>query len=406
MNTLAPEIVEAQQRAQKATGLDHLQVVTVELQRMLEEGILLDLDLSGFGMMQKTVSFSELGIGKDDGRRARFNPGTRFLLPKELVGKLRSLEVRYRSAFDKYGQRLSVFGSWGWFKLPDHSGEESAYEAFISRKAELDEELSGLISSIVRDYDVLVDENKTYFRHEVAEKAWTAFQSPYGGKAWVLIEMGEYSPDDKGRFCDDMVAHCISQMPTVEQIKSIRADYKPALLVTDSWTKERAASESAAKAQAEQAWSEARKADLENRQAQMQADERRAAIRQAELEHARQMVGEILSPFQEAFGNLRASIHESAQKVLANLGRDKVHGKTAEGLRNLIQYFQVMNLGDTELEAALKELGNHVRPNSKPSPDDVRKALEAVEKITRQSADDIAARSRVAGLVDTEALEF
>lgn len=218
-------IEERKQKVAEAAGIDLNKVaqVRLDIQKMLESGLLIDIDLHGFSCLRVGVSWEELGIRLDDKRRDRMSTGTKYLAPAVYVKKLTSLEVRFRQCLDRFSSDVTVFRPWRWLPFSAYDEWKEAWEA-------LKVELEALKAEIVTNYDNIQDENRRYFEG-VARRAWKAYQAPYDGEAVVVTEDGVFG--DYQTFEDFIVDSALAKMPAIEFVKhGIYPDYKTGYAVT------------------------------------------------------------------------------------------------------------------------------------------------------------------------------
>ena len=85
------------QRKQKVAATLDLEVdmnssVQLDIARLRELEVLVEIDLHGFSMFTRRATWSELGVHQKDLRRKRLNCGSNVMLPRERMRALRSLE--------------------------------------------------------------------------------------------------------------------------------------------------------------------------------------------------------------------------------------------------------------------------------------------------------------------------
>jgi len=74
---------------------DRIKTVQLQLNVLRNQGILVDLSVSGTGMFTRTATWAEIGIQADeaDPRFTRFSRGQKYLIPEEQIKRLRSVET-------------------------------------------------------------------------------------------------------------------------------------------------------------------------------------------------------------------------------------------------------------------------------------------------------------------------
>jgi len=378
-----------------AAGIDLEKVhrVRLDINKMLEAGLLVDVDLHGFSCLRAGVSWEELGINIEDDRRSRMSTGTKYLAPVKYVKKLTSLEVRFRQCLDRYSSDVMIFRPWRWLPF-------SAYDEWVADWKTLIKELEILKAEIVANYDNIQDENRRYFE-QVARRAWKAYQLPYEGKA-----AGGRAFEDYQAFEDHIIDSALAKTPRIEFIKEgIYPDYKTGYAITPPEVfalyaeEEKVQAEaSAADANARLAWDAEREKDLALTEKQIFMKAKAAAVSQAELEHARAQLASMTSPLQEVLLQFRTKIYESvvgAAKSIQSNGH--LRGKTAEMLAGMKGLYETLAsvTEDTDLETALASLQNALDKapadgKNKYDIGAVESALTSLTSLTQSAADDLA----------------
>jgi hypothetical protein len=136
-----------------------------------------------------------------------------------------------------------------------------------------------------------------------------------------------------------------------------------------------------------------------NQLIEMEKEAKIEAMWKAEIEHAREQLGEIVSPFEEVFRNLRNRFADDAADMLASIQKNGfVRGKVAEKGRGLVELFDMWAVhNDAELRAKLIELKRAIGPNCKERTDDtaersteeVKTILQSIAELAHQSAVDL-----------------
>src|SRR5512144_1993662 len=113
-STLTNELRKLQ--VKQLTGKEPTNVVGIELKALREQGILIDLNVSGVGMFQKTLTWLETGINDQSGdkRAEQFTKGMKLLYPEPVVRKLKSVESRMRQLLGNYTFAITGFYPYRW----------------------------------------------------------------------------------------------------------------------------------------------------------------------------------------------------------------------------------------------------------------------------------------------------
>jgi len=376
--------------------------VSLDIARMRELGVLVDIDIHGTSMFTARASWAELGIPREDTRRKRLRRGSKDLIPHLYIGRLRSLETRFRQSLERHSFVLQGFRPYRWVPF-------TAYEAWRAGWADLQAELAELKADILTHYDEFVDALAADFA-QVAHEAWDAVRArrPAGAGEFALVtSQGAF--DSLDAFTDHVVARAVAQMPSPDQIeRGLYVDYKNALVVTGAdleaehlHTEQLYTEQAQERTRQVEEWARQHKLRLEVEEAEQASGIRLAAMRQAELEHARRQLQNTVSPFAEVFEQFRARIYEDVQEIATSISRNgHVRGKVAERARGLLDAYRLLGAasGDDELEAALLEL--RARLNQRPANDNgrydtaaVRAALDDIATLTHDAAQAVISRA-------------
>lgn len=351
--------------------LENARRVSLDITRMKRRGVLVDVDVHGMSMFSRRVTWAELGIPDEDTRRKRLHRGSKDLLPKKYMGKLRSLETRFRQSLDRHSFLLQGFQPYRWVPF-------TAYAAWKEQWAELQEELEDLKSQILTFYETFVEDLRGDFA-EIAQEAWDAIRARRpddAGEFAVITRHGVY--ESREAFIEAVVDHAIAQMPSREDIRNgLYVDYKNALVVTgadleeellryDELATARAREHDAQDRLRDEKWQRKVAMNLKQREMEQAADLRMQAerakleaMRQAELEHARKQVAQTVSPLQEVFEQFRAQISSDVNAIARSIDKNgHVRGKVAQRARGLLDAYRLLGsaTGDEELEEALRDL--------------------------------------------------
>jgi len=361
----AESIINQRRReAAERVGVDESKVQThrLELRKLREAGLLIDLDIHGVSMFSVRTTYAELGISAEDVRSKRLRAGTKDLFP-EYSKKLRSLEGRARQNLARHSHVIPAFGQYRWLPW-------TAYEKYSDKHAEILAELDATKAELLCKYDDLREENRVYFE-QVALRAWrdlrAGFADPDSGMI-VTTDQTEFGPGEEPKFVEYVVQKALGRMPLPDEIRDgVRIDYKTSILYSEA----EIAADQAALEQAEAEYAQARlqhaqteqavfDVHLQEREAESQSQARIAAYRRAELEHARQQLAEMGSPIQDALDGLRANLYDAVHTLLAGLRKNTTfRGKAGQKAADLYAYWQKLNGGllqDADLERALAAL--------------------------------------------------
>lgn len=357
--------------------------IHMQLAKLRQEGILVDLDITGTGIFQKTPNWLELGIPEFDGdpRAKQFTKGTKFLSIPEKVAKIKSFESRLRQNLDKHTFEVAGFRPFRW--LP--------YTAYQSWRTKHDEIVADAQQYVIEQMIDHHSENVDYVASEytqIAEAAWlsaTTGENTSGRRTqlykfvqlWDKEKRETLYLDHEG-FVSYIVSKVISQIPTVEDIsEKLKFDYMTALIYGEE---DIAADEAAAANIRAQVDFEREKADLENQllreqvrsqawniqHEQTQKEQMLEAMRQAEYDHHKQQLQDTVSPFVEVYRQAMYQFVDHAKDMLESIKKNKhVRGKVAERGRGLLDIYNLLvipGMGDDRMMEYLKELRNLIGP--------------------------------------------
>lgn len=415
MSSTAETLTDRKQELAHKIGADaeSVEAVQLNIDRMRELGVLVDIDLHGFSMFSRRATWSELGIDSESVRRRRLKRGSKDMLPKQYMSTLASLATRFRQSLDRHSFVLQGFRPWRWVPY-------TAYEDWRREWSELKAELDTVKSEIIERRDEFAAQVAEDFA-AIAEEAWRAIAAGRPDDA------GEFALVTKGgafgsleEFKDYVVSLATAQLPTREETENgLYVSYRNAAVATGvDLEAERLRAEKLS-AQREVEWEHARTekererakrrqlriatADAEHK-AKMRRQERERRIklmRQAELEHAKEQLAETVNPFREVVERFRAQIYADVQEIADSVASNGyVHGKVAKRARGLLDTYQLLGAatGDEELETALVELRGRLSKrteNGKQKYDvnGVEGQLNQIADLTHKAAVEVAKRA-------------
>lgn len=348
--------------ASNGINKDSVAHVGYELEVLRSKGLLVDLNVSGTTMFTRKASFAELGILSDDEKTKRYSAGNKYLIPKEDIDRLRSIETRMRQTLDKYAWDVTGFRPYRWLPW-------TAYRQFKARWQELAQEFEFIKIDIMNKYDTYLDMISDEFAAG-ARNTWRAVN----GQGYTVIEWGGKKFYTENHFVEGVVEVAQNMMPTFQRIeKELKADYKVALVYGQvDYAKDQAQAELVlAQAKAEKAEVAAKAAlaqeelnhatymhKLEKEKAEIEIE----AMIAAEVDHAREQLAEIKSPFEEVFTALRCQIAQDCEEMLASVTKNGfVRGKIAEKAHGLLEVYEMLAVhNDKELRDKLVSLRSQI----------------------------------------------
>jgi hypothetical protein len=401
-----------QQKAIQITGREPQKAIRLQLAQLRTEGILVDLNITGTGMFQRTPNWIELGIPEftNDKRTSQFTKGSKYLYPEAKVAKIKSFESRLRQNLDKHTFDVTGFRPFRWLPY-------TAYAAWRAKHDQIVKEANEFIQTEILDcHDECVDYVAAAFT-EIAEAAWigaTSGENDKGQRRQLYKYVQIWDKESRGNkqldheaFVSYIVSLAISQVPTVEDIMNkLSFDYTTALIYGQE---DIAADEAAAENIRAQVSFEKEKAQLElsmtREQARKQAwdiqqdqrskEEMLEAMRIAEYEHHKEKLRETVSPFVEVYRQAMFQFIGHAKDMLESIQKNKhVRGKVAERGRGLLDIYNLLvipGMGDEQMMKCLKDLRDLIGTESSEARDTsaITSKLEEIVKMEKEIAADL-----------------
>lgn len=351
---------------------EEVEVFYANARSLRESGMLLDLDITGLTLFDAKTSWAyDLGVSDKDSRRQtkRIRPGRKNLLANT---KLQSIGQRIRENLANYSQAISIFPGYRYVPY-------AAFMKWYERHQELVEEWEQYKTWILDNYEQIRADCRADFEKHARDTyaSSVAVQGRY-----------ELSP-----FVESVVMDALSHFPSKGRIEAelqvtlkppatfmLESEYQAELLRAQRLAEQRRTEQHEAylerdtfarleKARAEKAEAEAgtakaqrlaveEKAQSDLRLIAFEEQQQRDAIRSAQIEIARKAVAETVNPLLEIVQENRDRIYATLSKLQAGISRRGwVHGKEANAIRSLKEWFEVMNItSDAEMEARLKAL--------------------------------------------------
>jgi hypothetical protein len=177
-----------------------------------------------------------------------------------------------------------------------------------------------------------------------------AFDSLTAAQDWAAVQIS------RRLFVDRIVAKALAKLPTPETIRStVRATYRTGFLLNQHAL-------TAEVAQASLLEVEAR----ERKIAVTKAEQQIAAMKAAEMAHARDQLNQIASPFAEVMNQMRSRIFEDVTSLKSTLDKHGfLPGRAAERAKGIRELYHLLACErDEDLEAGLKALEDALAPKS------------------------------------------
>jgi len=374
LSTGAPAVVDgAEARAQRAAQQIGVRGTEIErlpfdLSVLSEEGIFINVDAQGFGLLDRRLDWQALGISLPRNTDLAFRPPRCGLLPDRYRLPLMRPAARTHTALRRYSYRFrlteTLFETVTYRWVPWR-----AFEAFERdfETARLDLESAKL--DILAHYDAV--------REEVIQ----TFLQLATDSVRRLQATGQTVPDG---FADAVVQGVLAAMPSPEELRNklvLRYQVGIILLGSEMLAEQR-------KAREERRHLEDREGELRLERQRQQTQERRLQtelwaeeelvrqrvrvaeddqrreaevkerLRRLKLDAARERLQEAMSPLEEGAKQLHAAIYESASAIRASLQKHQyLPGASAKRARELTRWYTLMNWqSDEQLETLIGEL--------------------------------------------------
>jgi hypothetical protein len=404
---LADQILsKLEQKKEKAAA--HLGISAAEVETMpfdltaLEQaGIFLNIDATGFSVLSRQLDWQSLGIELPKEQTIHLSPPRTGLLPDNYRKPLQRAASQAHNALDRYSFRFAlcetVLGSSEYRWIPF-----TAFEAFEKEFAAALENLARAKSSVIENYDEILEILRETFRQLATDSADR------------LAATVKDEPFDRDGFIQRTVERAMGMVPTVAAIRDgMRIEMRPKVILLGSEMR----AEQVKSAKLEVETQEARKAQteiaIELRAQQEIADikvktayedekreqELKERIRQIKIEAVKREMEAAVSPLKEGLDQLNSTIYEAAKEMAEKLSESKfVAGGTAKKAREMYRWFKLMNFtGDVEVETVLAELNKIASRDAK-----TRTAAEMKEAVDNVI---IATSKRARKLLKTEQLD-
>lgn len=362
---------ERMTQAANLAGVEQVDHVTLQLSALRKRVILVRVTVTGSSLFTQGASYAELGIADKDARKNRYTPGQKFIFPREVANKWRSVENRLRDALDRLSYDIDAFA-------PYRALPWKAIKKWRKIFDKLQSEAAAIREQVKAEYPEYITRLTTELR-EGAASAWRAVMAQgydavrFGGREFFFEE----------DFINAVVERAITHVPSLEEVdRKLRIHYSAALVY----------------GQADVAADRKRAAEIEEQEAvlreqyrarqreqHLQADilqdqfshQRRmhelkemeteakaeAAIR-AELEHAREQMKEQNSYINAIFQGLRERIAKDAEELLQSIQKNGfVRGKIAEKGAGLLELYELLAVHDDRaLLVRLQTLKDKIGP--------------------------------------------
>ena len=403
------------ERAAVKTGIATTDVeqLPFDLSVLSEEGIFLNVDARGFGILDRQLDWQTLGITLPRGGQVAFRPPRCGLLPDRCRLPLLRPAARAHAALHKYSYTFrlteTVFETPAYRWLPWR-----AFTAFEQEFEAAQATLDATKAEVLEQYDA------------VREEVLQTFLQLAVDSARRLQATGHITPEG---FQDAVVRGVLEAMPTPDDLReklTLRYRVGVVWLGSEMLAEQRQAAEERgrlAQAEAERRLEERRQAARERlvqtefwaeeerirRQLAAEEEERRREaevkerLRTLKLEAARERLQEALSPLEEGARQLHGAVYQAAMAIRASLEKHRyLPGGSVKRIRELSRWFALMNWqsdeGLAELIAELERLAERPASKRKRDTGSLNQVLGDIIELCYADAQTVTEPSRMAAL--------
>jgi hypothetical protein len=379
-DTAAPGAEVRAERVAERTrvGAAEIERLPFDLSVLEDEGVFVNVDARGFGLLDRRLDWQALGISLPRGADLAFRPPRCGLLPDRYRLPLLRPAARAHAALHKYSYSFRLTETL--FETPAYRWIPwRAFDAFEREFRSAQTALDAAKADVLEQYDAV--------REEVNE----AFLELAADSARRLEATGHAIPEG---FREAMLRGVLAAIPRPEDLRdrlSLRYRVGVILLGSEMLAEQRKAREERLRVEQaeaglqlerrrheaqerlvqEELWAEEERirrrlaAEEEERRREAEVKER---LRRLRLEAARERIEEALSPLEEGAKQLHATVYEAATAIRASLAKHQhLPGASSRRARELARWFRMMNWqSDAELEGLIGELEQlALRPTGK-----------------------------------------
>lgn len=406
---------ERAERAAERAGVNvgQVQQLPFDLSALESEGIFVNVDASGFGMLDRRLDWEALGISLPRGSDLAFRPPRCGLLPDRYRLPLLRPAARAHTALHAYSYRFTLMETV--FQTPEYRWVPwRAFEAFEKDFRAAQTALVAAKDAVLEQYDAMREE-------VVAAVGQLASDS-----ARRLEATGHLIPEG---FQSAVVNGVLGAMPGPDDLRDklvLRYRIGVVLLGSEMLAEQRQARDERRRLENSEAGLqlERRRRDAQERlvqdelwaaqerirsRARAEEDEHRREaevkerLRNLKIEAAKERMQEAMSPLEEGAKQLHAAVYEAAAAIRESLQKHQhLPGASARRARELVRWFRLMNWqSDEQLDTLLGELqalANRPAGKKKRDPGPIDQVLGDIVAICYADARTLAEPNRMAAL--------
>jgi hypothetical protein len=404
-------------RAASRTGKQEAEIerLPFDLSALEEEGVFVNVDAGGFGMLDRRIDWQALGIRLPQESDVAFHPPRCGVLPNRFRRPLLTPAAQAHHALHKYSyqfrltETLFETPAYRWIPWRAFSEFESAFERAVgnlneAKRAALDN-YDRIRAEVLETFSALAEDSaqrllatgtvvESGFRERVINGVLDALprEEELRDKLTLRYQVGVIL---LGSEMLREQRRAVVERHRIERAEAIRE-------------RERGEERAAATVVQQQLWVEQESARLRlvaEREELAREQAVKERIRGLKLDAAREKLQETLSPLQEGAAQLRATVYESAVRMHEALSeKEFLPGATARKARNMARWFRLMNFqSDDELErlvAGLERLA--AKPDSRrkrmAESASVKAVLDDIIELTYRDAQTLTQPSRMTAL--------
>ena len=370
-------------RAERAAGRTGVETAEIErlpfdLSALEDEGVFVNVDASGFGLLDRRLEWHALGISLPRGSDLAFRPPRCGLLPDRFRLPLLRPAARAHAALHKYSYRFTLTETL--FETPAYRWVPwSAFDVFERDFRQAQAALEAARTTVLDQYEAIREEVVETILRLADDSARrliaTGHLVPEGYRDVVArdIDAAVPSPDD---LRDKLtlryrVGVVLLGSEMLAEQRKVREERRRVEEIETTVRVEQQQQRARERLVQEEMWAEEERirrrlhAEEEERRREAEIKER---LRGLKLEAAKERLQEALSPIEEGVQQLHAAVFEAATAIRAALRKHgTLPGGSARRARELVRWFKLMNWqSDQQLETLLAELeGLANRPSGK-----------------------------------------
>lgn len=358
-----------------------------------EEGMLVDVDCSGMGVLDYRFSWEDLGVDLPESAREIVGQPPAKTIPRRYAMKFTAAVQIARQATYTYAipqPSVEALLGQGWRWVPWTA--QASFEAAINHAKELLQAAKALIE---RDRTLIESEIEATLG-EVAANAERSLRAVRG------VEL----PED---FRSRVLADGLAKIPSCEQIENIALGYKVLSpqafgLVSNAATVPALVEGKPLSPKATRAWQakEIARMHVEAEGVEIAA-EREAKDRQREIKirAAREFAKTEFDPLKEVMAYVRGEMVKEARELLGTIEkRGFLPGSSAEKVTGLATWFKAMNVSnDQDLQALIEKLqalSEKPTKGQKRSVNEVTDTLIEIVQLTQEASREAVKSGRMA----------